>query len=125
METNLHWNDMIFHTVDWDGMWACMDKLSDIRVTHVIKLVHGWQNYEQQTDLFYNNNDSYGFPAGCGYGENRMYFIQYTATKFHEGQIKRRLEFRKIHNKNAIWRTSKNYNVITEWEESICYNHKL
>ena len=52
METNLHWNDKIFHTVDWDGMWACMDKLSDLRVTHVIKLVHGWQNYEQQTNKF-------------------------------------------------------------------------
>ena len=99
METNLQWNDKIFHTVDWGGMWACMDKLSDLRVTHVIKLVDGWQNYEQHIDLFYENNDDYEFPAGCGYGENIIYFIQYTATKFHEGQIKRRLEFRKIHKK--------------------------
>ena len=44
MGKNPHWNESMFHMVDWTGMKACMGKLKETEATNVLKLVHGWQN---------------------------------------------------------------------------------
>ena len=80
---NKHWNDDIFDSIDWEAIGASMKKLaatSAMRVTNVLKLVHGWQNDGQQKELFYEDcEEEVVCPTGCGKWASRMYFIQCTA----------------------------------------------
>ena len=55
-EKNMHWNEAIFESIDWDAIGTCMKKMvskSGMQVTNALKLVHGWQNDGQQKELFY------------------------------------------------------------------------
>ena len=41
---NRHWNEVIFDSINWDAVGAIMKKMatkSGMRVTNVLKLVHG------------------------------------------------------------------------------------
>ena len=42
MGKNKHWKEKIFHMVDWIGMKMCMGRMEEMKVTNVLKLVHGW-----------------------------------------------------------------------------------
>ena len=55
---NMHWNEAIFDSIDWDAIGTCMKKMaskSGMRVINALKLVHGWQNDGQQKELFYED----------------------------------------------------------------------
>ena len=43
-----HWTNNIFEMVDWEGMGQCLAKMKDTKVTHVLKMVHGWQHVGNQ-----------------------------------------------------------------------------
>ena len=72
---NKHWNDNIFDSIDWEAIGASMKTLaatSAMRVTNLLKLVHGWQNDGQQKALFYEDCEEAMCPAGCEKWESRM-----------------------------------------------------
>lgn len=55
-----------------------MGKLKELRLSNMLKVVHGWQNDGQQNELFYENNKDYRSPAGCKQLETRMNSAQCT-----------------------------------------------
>ena len=69
MGKNSQWNEFIFQTIHWNSVGCCMKKMSQQRVTNLLKMVHGWENNGQKKDLFYENNEDYWCPAGCGQTE--------------------------------------------------------
>ena len=74
-------------------MGASLNKMKDTEATNVIKMVHGWQNDGHQKDLFYDNDEEYTCPAGCGGKEMRMHYVQCKAKAMTEGYMRRKLVF--------------------------------
>lgn len=70
-------NEAILRSIDWLEMGACLKQLKGQKVTNVLKLVHGWQNYGQQKELFDEDCEDYECPNGCGMVESRMNYITY------------------------------------------------
>ena len=55
---NRHWDDVIFESIDWEEGGTCMKNMArklGTMVTNVLKLVHVWQNDNQQKELFYED----------------------------------------------------------------------
>ena len=66
MSKNKHWTRDIYDTVDWEAMGSVLRKMKDTVAKNVIKMVHGWQHDGHQKDLFYDNDEEFSNPAGCG-----------------------------------------------------------
>ena len=70
-----HWNEAIIRYIDCTVMGAYLKKLKGRKVTNVLKLFYGWQNYGQQKELFDEDCEDYERPVGFGMVETRMHFI--------------------------------------------------
>ena len=73
--------------------------MKDTEVTNVIMMVHGWQHDGHQKDLFYDHEEEYKCPAGCGEKEGRMHYVQCKAQAMKECYMKRKLTFLQMHKK--------------------------
>ena len=75
LEKNPRWNEAIFQTIDWESIGSCMTKMSALRITNIVKMVHGWQNDGNQNYLFDNVTGDSMCPTGCGQMEERLHFV--------------------------------------------------
>ena len=76
-----------------------MEKSPEVRVTNILKMVHGWQNDGQQKDSFYEGNEDKVCPAGCGEREEQLHYIVRKSSSMTRAHIQRRDEFRAVHKK--------------------------
>ena len=74
-----------------------MGKLTEQRVTNILKTVHSWKNSGQQDDSFFENNNECGSPSSCGEMETNLYFIRYKAPTICEAQTQKYSEFKDVH----------------------------
>ena len=91
MSKNKHWTRDIYNTIDWEAMGSVLRKMKDTEATNVIKMVHGWQYDGHQKDFFYDNDEEFSCPAGCGQKEGRMHYVQCKAKEMNDCYVKRKL----------------------------------
>ena len=78
-----------------------MTKMPALRVTNVVKMVHGWQNDGNQKYLFDDETEDSMCPTGCRQMEERLHFITCQAPTLVQAQNRRMDAFMVVHKKTT------------------------
>ena len=78
-----HWDDDVFHSIDWDAHEYYIRKLPYLKAIKVIKYIHDWQNtgvqkarFDAQRETPEFHPSEYLCPMKCGCQETQQHFLR-------------------------------------------------